>query len=186
MLEYAERRMAVLGQSPQQQHPLLRTIAKGNVNPRVVSSLTLSPWNFTTTALAGRKRRRGYGCINAHPPINAKLPNSTLLEAISELDELEKEKTSRGAKRPRTGSLSEAVRLPGKPQEEWREDTLMNLKTVVFATHTVPPPVTAEDSYPTSPTSPAGPNPITAGLLTAGGSSKRDSTTGESVRVGLV
>lgn len=184
-MEYAERRMAVLGQSPQQQHPLLKTITNGNVNPRIVSSLTAKPWNFTVTALAGRKRRRGYGCNNPpNPPINARLPNATLLEAINELDELDREKDGRDAKRQRTGSLSEVIRLPGKNQEEWREEALMNLKTVVFATNTVPPPVSAEDSYPTSPTSPAGPNPITAGLLTAGGSSRKDSITGDAVRVG--
>ncbi|KAJ3531546.1 hypothetical protein NMY22_g8110 [Coprinellus aureogranulatus] len=184
MLEYAERRMAILGQPTQRENPIFKTITNGNVNPRVVSSLTAKPWNFTTTALVGRKRRRGYGSVNPHPPVNAGLPNATLLEAIHVLDERELEKGTRGAKRQRTGSLSEVVRLPGKNHEEWREEALMNLKTVVFATNTVPPPVSAEDSYPTSPTSPAGPNPITAGLLTAGGSSRKDSVTGDAVRVG--
>lgn len=60
----------------------------------------------------------------------------------------------------------------------------MKLKTVVFATHTVPSPVSAEDSYPTSPTSPAGVNPIAAGLLAAGGGSKRETSIGDAVRIG--
>jgi hypothetical protein len=134
--------------------------------------------------VAGRKRRRGYGCGSLHPPINGRLPNATVLDAIAELDEIEQEKDGRRVvKRRRVGLGSEAIRLPGKTWEEWREDALMDLNTVVFATNVMPNPVPEGDSYPTSPTSPAGANALAAGLVSSGEGIK-ETLFGGVVRVG--
>jgi len=182
--------MAIIGSTPTPR-PLLATVTNANFNPRVVASLTASPWNFTTTRVVGRKRRRGYGYVSPHPPINARLPNATLLDAIDEQDAEEQEREGeRIIKRRRLALGSDAIRLPAKTWEEWREDALMDLKTVVFATNTVPAPLPAEESYPTSPTSPAGINPITAGLVNPAGpvegNTKRETSLGDVVRVGFV
>jgi hypothetical protein len=63
---------------------------------------------------------------------------------------------------------------------------LMDLKTVVFATHVGPPPVPTADSYPTSPTSPAGVNPIAAGLLNAAATAAENKTAGKEPSLGEV
>jgi len=117
--------------------------------------INLTPYNsaYPATPLAGRKRRRNF--CGAPPPISAKTPNGTVLDIIHEVEEEQaREEDERQAKRRKVSI---------RPEEERREEALMDLRTVVFSTSTVGNEDISDD-VPTSPVS-ANPPPSTNGGL---------------------